>query len=135
MSDWDPQGNDKAINKATKSGFAIVRTAPNLLLLDLDDAAACSKYLEMFPMVKEQIGLVKIGEWVSKSGEGKHVVLQLDKPLPVSQRMLLQAILGSDLKREMYNLKRVWDKESDPIVLFKPKKKGTFSKPKQADDI
>lgn len=134
MSDLSPN-NEKSIKEAEAAGFFVVRTAPNLLLLDIDTKEAYQHYLKMFPIVNKQIKIVKIGQWSSKSGKGRrHIVLQTAKALPVVQRMLLQAILGSDLKRELWDLQRVWDQEDNPVVLFKPKQEGTFSKPKKADD-
>lgn len=126
--------NEEAILQAKADGFSVIRTAPNLLLLDLDSEEAYQHYLRMIVRVREFMTVTKVGAWRSKSGNRRHVALQVDRSLPVGQRMLLQAILGSDLYRELYDLQRVWAKEKDPIVLFKPRKKGTFSRPRRADD-
>jgi hypothetical protein len=61
----------------------------------------------------------------SKSGKGKHVYVILPRALPADTRIAMQAFLGSDPRREMFNLCRVehWatggtPKNSTGIVLF-----------------
>lgn len=64
--------------------------------------------------------LTILDQWDSRGGN-KHVVLRANQSLEVEQRILLQAILGSDRKRELFNWLRVDKGIENPITLFKPK--------------
>ena len=59
-------------------------------------------------------------EWESKSGN-RHVIVSWPDVLTIHQRIMWQAILGSDRKRELYNALRVMKQSKNPITLFKPK--------------
>jgi len=112
-----------AIKEAREQGFKVFRSRPKWLLLDLDDREALGHYENMLSEVQEYIDVTEVRRWVSKSGFGTHVLLRSKISLPVEQRMLLQAILGSDLKRELYNLVRMRNGNPEPCLLFEPPQK------------
>lgn len=58
-----------------------------------------------------------------KSRNGNvHVILHLDEPLPPMERILIQALMGSDLRRELLNYTRLkTGNEGALVCLFKPK--------------
>jgi hypothetical protein len=53
----------------------------------------------------------------SRTEGHRHVVLRADHPLDIYERIALQACLGSDLKRELLALLRVWQGIT-PITVF-----------------
>jgi hypothetical protein len=55
----------------------------------------------------------------SRSGQGLHVRIRLKEPLPIIDRILLQACLGSDLRRELLSYMRVRN-AALPVILFRP---------------
>jgi len=58
----------------------------------------------------------------SKSGgDHKHIRVHLPHKFSAIERVLLQACLGSDLKRELISMKRVQDGEENVIVFFEKK--------------
>lgn len=119
-----------AIKSARLGGFKIIRGKPDKLLLDLDDNDAMIAFNDTLPFVLEMlesidIQLVKRRQWKSKSS-GQHVVLYLSGELPVLERIALQAILGSDRKKEMYSLLRLRQGTEEPSLLFKPPKTKRF---------
>lgn len=59
-------------------------------------------------------------EMKSRSGN-THVIIKLAHPLEATERLLLQALLGSDLKRELLNYTRLKTKGEDLTCLFRPK--------------
>lgn len=56
----------------------------------------------------------------SKSGNW-HVTFKLAVPVTIEKRILIQALLGSDLTREALNLTRHLYGAENPIRLFRPK--------------
>ncbi len=60
--------------------------------------------------------------WRSSSGQGYHIVLEFDFDLDDTTRIALQAIYGSDLRREAINLARIRFGIRDPNVLLLPAK-------------
>jgi hypothetical protein len=58
----------------------------------------------------------------SKTPGHWHVVLEFDRDLTPTERLVLQACLGSDRKRELLSLLRIWlVPEAPPTVFFEPK--------------
>lgn len=94
------------------------------ILLDLDTDEAKQTYHANLPVFKQQYVVESVERWPSKGGHGEHVVLHLTEPIDdTPTRLLLQASLGSDPKRELLSLYRVKHNHPTPSVLFKPKPK------------
>jgi hypothetical protein len=95
------------------------------LTVDLDTPEARESFatrlgfLQGIGVVPDRFHLVQ--RWTSKSGENEHVVVTLYEPLSAEKRILLQALLGSDLKREALSLAGVRMGRRNPIMLFKPR--------------
>jgi hypothetical protein len=103
---------------AKRLGLNIVVPDDYTLTVDLDDEAAITKFDKNFKIVSKARDLEVIKTTVSKSGEGRHVYLKSSTKLDCSERILLQAILGSDSSREAHNF--VMAERGDPVcsVLF-----------------
>lgn len=106
---------------AALEGLTVDAATDTDLFLDLDDNAAVERMdanmslaVELFP----EINLYTLRLTPPKSGTGQHARLKLSKPLPVRERIMLQAFLGSDLRREARSLKRVLEGDPEPILLF-----------------
>jgi hypothetical protein len=104
-----------AIQEARDAGFEVVMGTPSTLLLDIDDGLTFNR--ELFMVLEENLPGIEItGEWTSKDGKGKHMVIELPFAINADQRLCLQACLGSDPKRELLGvLYRIL-----PSCLFKP---------------
>lgn len=103
-----------------------VRTAPNVLLLDFDDADKYAQFqLEWKPRLVRHFGpRVNFEEWASKSGlPHRHVKVTFGnaRSLSMPERLLLQACCGSDPNREFLGLLNYWRGDPEPSVLFRPK--------------
>lgn len=109
--------------RAKKSGFKVIHGSPHRLLLDLDGDGALEAYEEKLAMVQQYIEVVELKRWRSRSGRNWHIVLQLYQAYTLLERMVLQAVLGSDLKREWCALLCHWRGFQEPHLLFKPKQK------------
>lgn len=111
-----------ALQIAKNEGAIVVRGNALRILLDLDEPEDEIFYDDMFPVICEHINLKEVKRWRSKNG-GLHVEISSPRPLTIRTRLLIQACLGSDRVKEFLSLVRVWKKETDPVMLFKPKTK------------
>lgn len=66
-----------------------------------------------------ELELIQIDQWVSKSGNGLHVILKSNTPLVGLERIVLALLLGSDPMHEMFNYRE----SVTPGYLNKPAKK------------
>ena len=107
----------RSIADAELAGLVVNRPDNYTLQLDLDDAAAEEHYEANKWMLWQYYDFVSEKRTTSKSGN-THVYITMGEPLPVLERILLQAVLGSDRKREFLSYRNVLDGKSDPVVLF-----------------
>jgi len=89
----------------------------NELQLDLDTPEQEDQYRRMLPHVEDVYDIEEVIETPSKSGH-THVRLFTAYPLSVEERVALQAILGSDPKKELCSLRRWLSGDELPILLF-----------------
>jgi hypothetical protein len=114
---------DFAKKKAAEYGCTIEYADEFTLQLDLDSPQAFTKFQDMYKLAKE-LKLFEHDEGylvrTSKSGYGKHVTIALTESLSTERRIALQAMLGSDSRREMLSLARLDEGQERPILLFRP---------------
>lgn len=108
------------------NGFDCVAIAgdPFTIQLDLDLATypdALNHYTELLPFLQNILPCVESDRWVSKSGKGLHVVLKSTIPLSLRDRLVIQAALGSDPRREILAVMRIREAEQKVSYLFKPR--------------
>lgn len=98
----------------------IVEPQPNELFVDLD-VQADLRVLEHLLKVLEHNGVEAVitRNTPSRTAGHAHVVVRVDRVLTPLERIALQACLGSDRKRELLALLRVWAGVSyAPTVFF-----------------
>lgn len=116
----------KGLRRAAKAGRIIVQPKPNELQLDLDGPEAMRNYAFQFAILS-RAGLTNgWDERITKSTRKGHVHATLTLPFPINNfiRVCFQAILGSDIKREAFNLCRVLRRNKYAIVFFEGRKNG-----------
>ena len=118
-SDYDWKKEKANITTAEDAGFVIVRGNDNTLLLDLDTAQGAAQYSQMYEMVDSKFGVLSSETWKSKSGH-THVKLLIRESLPAASRIALQAVLGSDPKRETFGVYKLTKGVPEPSLLFRP---------------
>lgn len=129
-------GAVNSVNKALKIAKAkdceVVQSRYSRLLLDLDSFNDLAYYHKSLPLLTELLQergyTLKVkDQWTSKSGNGEHVYLIFPKKnksiFSLSERLLLECILGSDRKRALLSFMNYLDGEKEPNLLFKPRKK------------
>lgn len=127
MSDADSLSYEWALKQAADRNCTIEHADDKTLQLDLDSEAAYEVYLKQVVRLRELELLpvdVTLDEFASvrrsRSGN-RHVIIKLFRPLPAEERIMLQALLGSDPVREALSLARVRAGNLFPILLFVPK--------------
>lgn len=110
-----------AVTRAEADGYTVIRGTPRTLLLDLDTPDHILQYEQTLGMLKSFVDVTALEEWASKSGTGKHVHISVDREMTATERILLQACLGSDPLHEILSLVTgIWQDNAEPTVLFKP---------------
>jgi hypothetical protein len=107
---------------AKRVGCFVVVPADNELLLDIDtDEQPILPFSVIDTLMKNGVHITSRLETVSRNGR-RHVYLRLDTTLPVESRVALQALLGSDPKRETISVLRcramATNEDVLPTVLF-----------------
>lgn len=116
-------GSVTAYEQAQKENLEVVVPTNRQLFIDIDNDLGSILYERNFDKFSDFYHVVEYQEAPSKSGaEGKkHITLTLDRAVDPTERLVLQAFLGSDLTREFLGLQRI--KTNDPVpTLFLEKK-------------
>lgn len=109
---------------AENLNMKIVYPNANQLQLDIDSKEGYIQFNHILQSIKDSLDMeISFTQTVSKTGlPHKHVTVNLPYNLHSDfERIALQLILGSDLKREILNLLRIIDGQEAPICFFEPK--------------
>ena len=127
---YDPKAvmfsDEYVTTKAASLGCEVMESDDLTLLLDLDTAQAVEDFTNRVPFAKALGFLGEDSYQLLKSRSGNtHAVVKLVKPLDVARRIALQAILGSDWRRDALSLASLDSAKKYAVVLFRPKQKRT----------
>lgn len=119
--------NEQMAEWAEQNGCTFENADDHTLFIDIDSKEQLATFYANLKLADHLFFVddrtVKITP--SKSGgDRKHIRVGLLFPLPMPTRILLQACLGSDLRREMMSYKRALDGESNVVVFFERKSNG-----------
>jgi hypothetical protein len=114
-------GREDLEDLAKDSNCIVIYSEDNLLLLDLDNDESVKTFHRNIDTFRNNYSVKKINEWKSKSGN-LHVAIEMNDNIDFRERLLLQATLGSDPKKELLSLIRHREGMESRIcsVLFKP---------------
>lgn len=109
--------------KADERGLDIKYPQPNELFIDIDNARDFARFKTLIEMFKR---VERVREWTSTAsasgGQHRHVVVTLTRDVSQFERIAFQAMLGSDLKREVLSFERLRAGTCPhPTVFFEPK--------------
>lgn len=120
MSDFKVMTMEQIEAIAAKHNCSVVVAKPNELQFDLDelgDRARLNAFVA--DRISQNYKVLKTEFWDSKSGN-RHAVVTLESELPVSERIALQAMGGSDPIREFAAMQCHKNGSPHPVLLFKP---------------
>jgi hypothetical protein len=122
MSDFAPMTPEQIREIAAKHKCEAIVAAPDELQFDLDTDSSLSQFAIFFDWLsKTYSGKPIMSGWKSKNGR-EHRVIQCSNfsSLSVESRIAMQAMGGSDARREYASLHCHLAGSTTPIVLFKP---------------
>lgn len=116
-----PDTTIEALDAAKEAGHEVLVADDLVLMLDLDTAADLTVWQRLKHRLPDLgVKALSIESWASKSGN-THVLIRMESPLPIIHRIGLQAVLGSDRRREFLSFRDVDSKYEYPVMLFRPK--------------
>lgn len=122
--------HEAAVEKARARGLVVRLPKPNELFVDIDTFAAYERFKEQIEVLKRWHRVVDVVESPSASGGAhKHIVVTLGNHVTPITRIALQAMLGSDLKREMLSYGRLLTGSSPHPTLFFERPAGAAPPP------
>jgi hypothetical protein len=106
--------------KAREKGLVIVRPGPRELFVDLDHWGACRMFWEHAPLFESIIETFRFAPSASRMPGRFHVTVTLNRDVAsAEERIMLQALLGSDLLHEALSWREAAiEKLPDPTVFF-----------------
>lgn len=122
--------------RASERGAVIEPSTPRTLQIDIDGPEAYERFGDLLDLYCSCPTLPRLGmivERESRTPGNKHITIELDGDLPVQTRILLQALLGSDLKREMLSLASYLNGHENPIVFYRPSEDSNAASPRPGD--
>lgn len=113
--------SDAAFAQAALDGEIVVLPLPNQLFIDIDDEASMQLFERSLKKIEEYVGVLGYPDITpSRSGnvERQHIVVTLARAVTQTERILLQAVLGSDLRRELLSYCRITINDPHPTLFL-----------------
>jgi hypothetical protein len=89
------------------------------LILDIDTKGDMRRFRYAYDLVRDYIGIESVKKRKSANKKhGYHIMVTLRNPLGAAERIALQAIMGSDSRREAHCLIRFLAGEPNPTMFF-----------------
>lgn len=117
------QTPDEMQKRADDRNLDIRYPKPNELFVDIDNARDFTRFKTLVEMIDRVEGVARWVDTPSASGgQHRHIVVTLTRNVTEFERIALQAMLGSDLKREILSYERhKRGSHPHPTVFFEPK--------------
>jgi hypothetical protein len=111
------RGSSEGEMFASRKGLKTNYPAPNVLQIDIDTPEQRAVFDSMIDKIDEAFGVLRAESTVSRSGN-THIYVHLATTVTNTERIALQAILGSDPRRELHSIKSVRNGDPSPSILF-----------------
>lgn len=112
-----------AVERAKKEGLKVVYPGPKELQIDIDSEKNLATFMEHLSILAKYLDIVRIVITPSLSGKTLHfhATVACTRYFNVPERICLQALLGSDLKREVLGFIMMKNGESKPTLFLEKK--------------
>ena len=130
--EYNPNGmpnSQRAINVALSEGLTVRLPEANELLIDIDNEHSFMLFMKQIEIVKKYIGAT--GDTITESRHGlpgRHIVVTLDHDITETERLLLQACLGSDRVRELLGYVQMKNGDAHPTLFLEANPVGKLQK-------
>lgn len=117
--EYETLSSEAAVKEAQENGGEVVFPTEFELQLDLDSDQAVDVFKANLPVLEQHLKVKHWGIAPSRSPGKYHVTLEMIQPLQSNmERILLQACLGSDPKRELLSYARVMKRDQHPTLFI-----------------
>jgi hypothetical protein len=112
-----------ALDRAKKEGLKVVYPTAHELQIDIDNPRSFVIWAEHLSILEEWLKIKSIKMTQSLSGEvgHYHITVESERYFNGVERFFLQAILGSDLKRELLGFVMAKKDETKPTLFLEKK--------------
>lgn len=112
-----------AIARAKKDGLRVVYPGPKELQVDIDSEKNLATFYDHLAILRKYLDIEKVVVTPSLSGEEGHwhITVSCTRYFNVPERICLQALLGSDLKREVLGFIMMKNGEGKPTLFLEKK--------------
>jgi hypothetical protein len=112
--------SDEATAYAMANNLEVRFPKLNELFLDIDSATHLDTFFRNFDLAKAVFGLdiTYTSSPSRRKPDGSHIVVTLSRDITNIERLLWQAILGSDLRREAHSYRNMQRGEERPTLFF-----------------
>lgn len=108
-----------SIDFARREGLRIVLPKFNEVQVDIDTDAAYAQYEAAYSLLTSSYDVIGSSERPSRNGgEGRHITVRFGHALTQMERIALQAVMGSDFRREIFSLERLKGGEAIPTLFY-----------------
>lgn len=108
------------LDRAKITGERVVFPEPNQLQLDIDSIEDHVKMQFQLMILEEQMTCDVVSDIPSKTEGHRHVTIWLGREVTPLERLLLQACLGSDRKRELLGFVNILKGDERPTLFVYP---------------
>lgn len=114
------RATEKVLEYARENGLSVFFPKENELQLDLDNWSAEKEFRRRLGFFKAiHHGLIESVRYTHSRTGGKHAYITLTRPVKdAAERLMLQAMLGSDAKREILSYKDLLEEQREPTLFF-----------------
>lgn len=104
---------------AKKANQTVILPKGNECQLDIDSKEQYDRFEDVLKWAEDLLEIKKVTKLPSKTKGHYHITVEFYKELSLWERIALQAVLGSDLTRELLNSIRAINGDENPSALFK----------------
>ncbi len=106
-----------ALQYAADNNLYVVVPTKTSIQVDIDGPEEQARFDDAVIILRRHFSIVSERTTISKSGK-KHIHIDLGRELTDTERIAIQAALGSDGRRELLSILRVWKGEPHPSIFF-----------------
>lgn len=119
-SEFIAPNSARAIDEAARLGLDVVFPAADELQIDIDNEVDYDVFRRHIGILEQHYCTeLEPKETSSRSGgECKHITVKLPHKVSNTERILLQAVLGSDRTREVLSLLQEWNGDAHPTLFL-----------------
>ncbi len=110
--------SENAYKRAEEEGLLVVLPDSHTLQIDYDKPAVDERFIELLSTFEDNFEVEQPIIYKQSRRGNLHIIIRLKEEITPTERILLQAALGSDGKREILSFKRIKTGDPTPTLFF-----------------